>query len=76
MDESGGLNREGSETSRDLKSFRKKVLLILLCLFIVGNILSLVVGVTTGKENLPDFETQGLVKVLLGASTSNVTEDD
>jgi hypothetical protein len=43
-------------------------------LFIVGNVVSLVVGVTSGRGNLSDFETQGIVKVLLGASTSNVTE--
>jgi hypothetical protein len=74
MDESRGLSREGSETSRDLGHWRKKLLLILLCLFIVGNVVSLVVGVTSGGGNLSDFETQGIVKVLLGASTSNVTE--
>ena len=74
MDESGGLSREGSESSRELRNWRKKLLLILLGLFIVGNVVSLVVGVTSGKGNLPDFETQGVVKVLLGASISNVTE--
>ena len=74
MDESGGLSRESSESSRELRNWRKKLLLILLGLFIVGNVVSLVVGVTSGKGNLPDFETQGVVKVLLGASISNVTE--
>ena len=76
MDVTESVSRGGSVSSRELKSFRKKIVLILLVLFIVGNIVSVVVGITRGEQSSTQSETEGIVKVLLGASTSNVTRDD
>ena len=75
MDVTENVSREGSVSSRELKSFRKKLVLALLVLFIVGNIVSVVIGVTRGEQSSTHSESEGILKVLLGASTSNVTRD-
>ena len=71
MELNENLERGDRESTRNLKWFRKKAVLILLVIFIVGNITSLVVGIRSGDKTALEYQSEGIVKLLLGASTSN-----
>ena len=71
MELNENLERGDRESTRNLKRFRKKAVLILLVIFIVGNITSLVVGIRSGDKTALEYQSEGIVKLLLGASTSN-----
>ena len=74
MDVNENFNREDSRSSSRLQEVIKRAVTLILIVFILANILSIIVGITNDKEVENKLtETEGVVKVLLGAYTSNVT---
>ena len=68
------FNREDSRSSSQPQEFIKRGVTLILIVFILANILSIIVGITNDKEVENKLtETEGVVKVLLGAYSSNVT---
>ena len=73
MDVNENFNREDRSSSR-LQEFIKRAVTLILIVFILANISSIIVGITNDKEEENKLtETEGVVKVLLGAYSSNVT---
>ena len=74
MDVNENFNREDSRSSSRLKEVIKRAVTLILIVFILANISSIIVGITSDKEEESKLtETEGVVKVLLGAYSSNVT---
>ena len=74
MDVNENFNREDSRSSSRLQEVIKRAVTLILIVFILANISSIIVGITSDKEEESKLtETEGVVKVLLGAYSSNVT---
>ena len=68
MDVNENFNREDSRSSSRLQEFIKRAVSLLLIVFILANMSSIIVGITSDKEEENKLtETEGVVKVLLGA---------